>query len=219
MTSGESNIYSLKWQIPFAEAETRHVRRGETIAYQGDRLQFVYLIREGKVRFSALTAEGNEKAMYFLHEGGIFGETAAFTGRRYNLSAKADTEVTISWISAKDFMNYLEADRSNLQDWISMQAEIMEFLTEQILDSTYQQREQVICKYLYRLGENYGVKIKEGILVDTKVTHQLFADLIGCSRVTVSKIFAKLMQKNVISRQKGMFVIRDVETLEQFINE
>jgi CRP/FNR family cyclic AMP-dependent transcriptional regulator len=57
-----------------------------------------------------------------------------------------------------------------------------------------------------------------GIKINTKITHQLFADLMGCSRITVSKTMGVLLKKNIIVKDNGYFYITNMDGLKKMLN-
>jgi CRP/FNR family transcriptional regulator, cyclic AMP receptor protein len=45
---------------------------------------------------------------------------------------------------------------------------------------------------LHELGEKFGVPAPDGVLIDIRLTHDDFAELIGCSRPVIGKIFNEI---------------------------
>lgn len=57
-------------------------------------------------------------------------------------------------------------------------------------------------KLLVWLGNKFGRPVSEGILIDFRLTHQNIAELIGTTRVTVTKLLKELEDEGKILRQR-----------------
>ena len=66
---------------------------GETIFQRGDPGKELYLVTEGRVRLSILTAEGRELSFAHATAGNVFGEMATLDGRQRSADATAVTRV------------------------------------------------------------------------------------------------------------------------------
>jgi CRP-like cAMP-binding protein len=131
----------------------------------------------------------------------MFGDVWSVSNKPYFLTATTVTGCTLKYMDPASFVKVLQSDYNIIQEWISNQSEIIEFLMEQLTDISFLDKESMLCKYLYRLSFNYGVQANIGVKINSKITHQLLADLIGCSRVTVSKIMSNMLKRNIISKQ------------------
>jgi nicotinamidase-related amidase len=58
-----------------------------------------------------------------------------------------------------------------------------------------------------------------GVLIDLPFTHQDMADLIKSSRVSVSKIFREFTDMGIIKKEKGRYIICDLQQLENIVNK
>lgn len=211
--AGRSSIYSNTWEKFFENAAQRTYDKKSIIVNEGDPIDRVYYVKSGRVIFSIITPDGGEKIMYALNKGGIFGDVWAQSGRPYFVTATTFTKTTLAWLSPENFLSLVMSKPDAMQEWLSYISEIVEYLVEHISDITYLNREVLLRKYLYRLSFNYGVSTLDGIKLNTKITHQFLADLIGCSRVTISKIMLKLTGEKLIARKGGFFYILDLERL------
>ena len=211
--SSNSSVYSGTWEQIFADGIPRTYEKNSVIISEGELIERVYIVKSGRVVFSIVTSDGNEKIMYALNQGGIFGDVWAYSVRPYFLTATAFTQTTLASLPPDTFLNRVIAIPGAMQEWLSYISEIIEYLVEHITDITYLNREVLLRKYLYRMSFNYGVDTPEGIKLNTRVTHQFLADLIGCSRVTISKIMLKLSDEKVLMRKGGYFYILDLDKL------
>ena len=66
---------------------------GEVIFQRGDPGKELYLVTEGRVRLSILTAEGRELSFAHATAGNVFGEMATLDARKRSADATAVTRV------------------------------------------------------------------------------------------------------------------------------
>lgn len=62
-------------------------------------------------------------------------------------------------------------------------------------------------KLLIWLGNKFGRSVPQGILIDLRLTHQNLAELIGTTRVTVTKLLKELEEEEKILRQQRHYII------------
>ena len=62
-------------------------------------------------------------------------------------------------------------------------------------------------KLLIWLGNKFGRSVSQGILIDLRLTHQNIAELIGTTRVTVTKLLKELEEEGKIIRQQRHYII------------
>lgn len=62
-------------------------------------------------------------------------------------------------------------------------------------------------KLLVWLGNKFGCEVPQGILIDLRLTHQNIAELIGTTRVTVTKVLKELEVEGKIIRQQRHYII------------
>jgi CRP-like cAMP-binding protein len=67
--------------------------------------------------------------------------------------------------------------------------------------------EIALLRFLNWLAERYGKDSESGQLIDLHLTHQEIAEMIGSTRVTVTRLFKEFEQQGVIDRLKGKRII------------
>ncbi len=77
------------------DAQQRHYREGETIFVQGEPARLVFIVLEGFVKLSRLTASGNEAVVAILGPHRSFAEAMVLRQTPYPVSAEASSEATL----------------------------------------------------------------------------------------------------------------------------
>ncbi|WP_058300720.1 Crp/Fnr family transcriptional regulator [Gorillibacterium timonense] len=205
------------WSDHFADCPVVTMSKNRLIAEEGTVINQIYYIESGRVKFSITTPDGNEKIMYIVNKGELIGDLWSASKRPYFMSATTLTKCSFRVMEQKAFLDVLFSNRELAESWMGNLSEIVEFLVDHVTELVFLDKEQIIIKYIYRLSFNYGVETDRGIKINTKVTHQLFADLMGCSRITVSKIMSHLIKMNIISREDGYIYITDMDELKKML--
>jgi CRP/FNR family transcriptional regulator, cyclic AMP receptor protein len=211
-------IHHELWDEHFAKCPSVSYNKNMIIAEEGTVINHIYYIESGRVKFSITTPEGNEKIMYMLNKGELIGDVWSASNRPYFMTATTVTKCTFRTMDPKVFIQVLLTSPDLIQKWLWNISEIMEYFVDHVSELVFLDKEQIICKYIYRLSFNYGVETDMGIKINTKITHQLFADLMGCSRITVSKTMGVLLKKNIIVKDNGYFYITNMDGLKKMLN-
>ena len=71
------------------------------------------------------------------------------------------------------------------------------------------QAESSLIRMFAWLAERFGQAVEQGQLIDLRLTHQDIADLIGLTRVTVTRLLKDLEKQGIIQRVQRQFIVLD----------
>lgn len=66
---------------------------------------------------------------------------------------------------------------------------------------SYKKVETMLLKLLAWLSQRFGSEVEKGRLIDMRLTHEDLADMIGSTRVTVTRILGQFEQEGLIDRR------------------
>jgi CRP-like cAMP-binding protein len=107
-------------------------------------------------------------------------------------------------------LTYVEAACIPKHQWSILARSIFRYIqqTEELFCILRCERMQErLLKVLTFLGNKFGHQVDRGQLIDLRLTHQELADLIGATRVTVTKILNQLEQDGLISRPRRHLIV------------
>ena len=172
-------------------------RRGEWIFLLGDPADTIYLLREGRMKITALGEDGHEVLHEIVGPGEIFGDTSPILGIPRTTSAQALEASLLCEIPRKDF-----------EALLNMYPELSFRLLKSVglrLKQAEAQLVNVICNDIsHRVREVLiDLMVKEsGALpnqpVRIKITQQDLANSIGASRQKTSQALKELENSNVV---------------------
>ena len=191
----------------------RDVRKGEVIYLQGSSDRDFYILKNGAVKITKLTAQGNEIILDIFSGGTVFGEMAAVEPRERDESAIV-VEDGLVCIMKKEDLDRLFQEVPGLAVRMNKMIGLKRWKIEnKLVDLLYRTVEQRLAKTFLNLLEDFGVPHGEGYLLKIKLTHKDLADLIASTRETVTATLNKMRHDGLIDFEGKHIVIRSQEKL------
>ena len=154
---------------------------------------FYWLLQQGIVKTCTWTEEGHPITLGYWGEKDIVGQPLSLV---YPCQVKCLTQVQALSIPVK------QADRVN--DFIHHHVRQTEELLYIIRSDKMYER---LFKMLNWLGQKFGKEIEIGQLIDIHITHQDLAEIIGATRVTVTKLINQLEREGFLSRPERNTIV------------
>ncbi|WP_183108762.1 Crp/Fnr family transcriptional regulator [Thermohalobacter berrensis] len=176
----------------------------------------VGIVTKGKIKQSLYSSKGTEKTLYILLPGEIFGEMTYFCGGQSNMITRAMEDSTISIVRRER----LDEELSRLPDiyryFIHSITRKFRIVMCQMADMLFHSSIGKIADILIRLSSQEARKIEGKIIINMPLTHQDLANLIGCSRVTVTRGLNQLKNEGIIDIEKKMIIINNMDKLKKY---
>lgn len=168
-----------------------------TFFYAGDQLpkaaNYLWLIIHGVVKTYTVSESGISITLGFWGQQDVVG-TSLSTVNPYFLKCISD----------------VRAIAIPRDQWENLSRNLLHH-GQQTQKLMYIVRTPMIAKRLWLLlkwlAEKFGREIKEGKLIDFKLTHQELADVLGATRITVTKILNQFEREGLILRPKNQCII------------
>lgn len=183
----------------------RQFKKGEIIYHQGDLAQNFCYLKKGKVKVFMTSVDGMEKTLNTASSGEIFGEGAFFDKKPRVSSAIALSEAQVIMIDEPMLTELFSQNPKLAFTLLEILANRIRLLSFQLDSMTFLQADARIARILLE-NESDGV---------ISLTHEEIADVVGVSRVTVSKILGKLTKKGILSTEYRKIIIKDSKYLEE----
>ena len=173
------------------------------------------IVTEGRLKICIYTKSGLEKILFFLNPGEIYGEESLFYPH-IDITLVPLEATTISFIDNEVLQNYLIShpmDYRYLFQSILRKYQISLF---QMGDLLKRSPKAQICSALSRLmaqrsTTNSSIDFYE---LDVYLTHEVLGNIIGCSRVTVTRVLNELKAEGIIDTSNRRIKILDIEALK-----
>ena len=192
---GVFNLNSEKYLIDFLEKENTPIikkKKHMYLAYRGLEQAYTYVLIDGVVKTSIIMKDGREFNLEYVTPVDIVSlvrdEVSNYTSAPFNVRIESD-EATFYRIPRIKFWEYVRDDK-HLQDYIReyYRNKLSETI-ESLQYMTMNGKKGAVCSFLYKLMNQFGVEVEDGILIDFNVTNEDIAGFCGIStRNSVNRI-------------------------------
>ena len=171
----------------------RRFPRHKTIVEEGLPGDYMYVIREGRVKVTKLSGDGREKILELLGPGDFFGEMSLLDNAVRSASVKSLTETRILALSRSDFLKELRRNPDLAMAVIQELTHRVRQMDEQASSLSFQRVKERTKGLLQRLAKEPAGP--DGRCATPALTHQQIADMVGTSRETVTRVVKRLKQQ------------------------
>lgn len=185
---------------------------------------FVAIVVEGNIKQTLYSCRGTEKTLYFLQPGEIFGEMDYFGGGKGNIISKSVENSAISVVKQEQLNRVLQDKPEAYRYFLHSITRKFRIVMLQMSDMCFNTSIEKIADVLLRLSCQGGNLISKEVEADGRenlvisMSHQELGDLIGCSRITVTKGLNELKNKKIVGLQNRKIIINDIKKLEEMLN-
>ena len=190
-------------------------KKGEFIYFIDEPSDYMYIIKEGRVKIGAYSEDGKEIVKVILAPGQIFGELALAGEDRHNDFAQAlDENTSICPMTIEAMKMRMAEDQELSLSILKLVGNRMRKLERRIEALVFKDARTRIIDFIRELAEERGQKVGFETMVKNHLKHQDIAALTGTSRQTVTTILNDLKEKNLINFDRRKILIRDMEKLK-----
>jgi CRP/FNR family transcriptional regulator, cyclic AMP receptor protein len=197
----------------------REWKKQSHVFLQGDPLENVYFIYDGKIKVYKSDIHGKEQIVAIMKKGEMFPHVGFFRKGDYPAYAEVIEPSTLIAVPISKFeevlIGYPELSIKVFKVLGEKIVDLQNRLEEQILNNTYEQ----IIKLLIRLAQKHGKELEDGtIQLKSEFTNRDLANMIGTTRETISRTLTKMKKEDLIEVDERGDMIVDIEILMEEIN-
>jgi len=197
--------------------KTVHVKKGTVIFSEGDPVEGIYFMYDGKVKVHKKWGPDKELILRIAGKGSLFGHRGLGKVNVYPISATALEPVTYCFIGLEFFMATLKVN----QDFAF---QLMMFFATELQESERNMRNLAHMSVKGRLAEallmlhgKFGVNNAGNI--DIALSRQDLASLAGTTYETVFRILSELTQDEILTVSNKDIAITNYERLLRLTDE
>jgi CRP/FNR family transcriptional regulator len=184
----------------------KQFEKNETILYEEDTNEFMYIILLGKVKVIRTTEDGKEIILTIHQSGSFFGEMSLIDGKTSPASVVATEDSLISIISKTDFFSIIFSQDKITKNLLEILCERLRKSWDTIQLLNFNNAAQRAKMLFLMLSDDYGEKTPEGIILNIKLTHQDISDMTGLTRETVTRVIDKFQKNKEITILKDKYI-------------
>lgn len=182
----------------------------------------IYILKNGVVKVSVLMLDGREFNITYLKGFDVISmfKDAVNKSDFSSLLIRVESdEASFYRIPKELFMGFVK-ENTKLQEYVNSyyRKKLSETISRQEL-MTMNGKNGAVCAFLYYLVTMFGKEVRDGILIDLKITNDDFAGFCGIStRNSVNRILRGLREEHVIRTLYNKILVLDVEYLKQYVD-
>lgn len=193
------------------------VKKRQPLYLPGDPSSSVYLLKRGRVKIANTAPNGKEVTFEILEAGDVFGELDVLQDAPRSTSAETLDDALICVIPRKDFDQYLAMHPSVTIKLTKLIGLRLKKIQSRVEDLVFRDVPSRLAHLLSDLGKTEGVADKQGVRLKVKLTHQEMANLIGCSRETVSTTMGQFRDDGLIQMDGRTITILSEKGLSRLL--
>ena len=193
----------------------RVYEKGQMILLEESMGETFFIITQGAVKVTRLSADGREVILAILGESDFFGEMSLLDGGGRSANIVANEEAKVLTLSRNDFLDCLESYPKIAIALLEELATRLRKSDQQIESLSLSDSEHRIGITLIRLAAELGT-IKQGhVTVKNLPYQQDIANMAGTSRETVSRTLKLLEDKKLVRRENRNLTIYNYDAFRQ----
>lgn len=175
-------------------AVEKKYKRGQTIFFEGDLGIGFFMVGEGKVKIFKVSPAGKEHILHIFGAGEPFGEVPVFHGQPFPANAEALANTTTLFFPRDRFVLLVEQNPSIALNMLAVLSFRLRRFAAQIENLSLKEVPARLAGYLIYLSEEQN-NDKE---VELDISKGQLASLLGTIPETLSRMFAKMSEENLI---------------------
>ena len=202
------------------EKTTIHFNKGEAIFREGDPVNGIYFIYQGKVKVFKRGVKEKNHIVRLAGSGKILGHRGFGNIKTYPIGASALEPSTICFIPKDLFIEILNNNPGLSLALMNFYAEELRRVENKLVSLSQMTAKQKIAETLLTIAEIHGTKKENGIeYLKVELTRQEYADITGTSIEEVIRTLSLLNKEGIITLEGRMIGLAERKKLVQIILE
>ena len=175
-------------------AVVKEMMKGNIIFSEGDEGNGFYIVVKGRVKVFKVSPEGKEHILHIVGPGETFGQVAVYAGRSFPASSSAITNIHLLFIPRTAFVELIAHNPSLAMSMLAVLSLRLREFTVQIENLSLKEVPGRLASYLIYLADEQ----KTGDHISLPISKGQLASLLGTIPETLSRIFTKISNQNLI---------------------
>lgn len=189
-------------------------RKREVIYFPEESSNTIYMLKQGKIKISRISPDGQTVTLALIGPGEIFGESAILGQSTHENIAEVVEDATVCAMDKDTFQGLLEKS-----DALSRRVHVhigdrMRKVESKIEDLVFKDARQRVVGFLSQYIRSFGKELVDIWEVRPFLTHQDIAELTATSRQTVNAILNELKTEDKIDFSRQFLRVSNLAELD-----
>lgn len=185
----------------------REYNKGKILFFKGDKANSFFIVLKGEIKVIRTSDTGREKILKKMKKGDFFGEMGIIEEKERSATAVVNKNSTLVIIDKESFLYLLKKYPEIALNMITDLSRRLRKADRDIENLAFFNVEMQLRNFL----KERGIKLKgnDKYIIDENFTHQELANYLGTSRETVTRVFKKLEEKEIVSYKDNKIILND----------
>ena len=192
----------------------RIVRRGEYLFWEGDPAEWLYVIREGKIKLVKSSSNGKEMVLEMVPPGQVCGTAVIYSPTQLS-SAVAESATTAFGLRRSELERFIYGTPQVAKAVIEYLGNRLKSAHDTITSLVTSKVETRIASVLVKLAEHHGSQTPKGIRINIPLTRKDVADAVGATVETTIRTLSRFQKQKILTTESKHILILDVPRLKK----
>lgn len=211
-----SGLSDAEYDVIDRDSRTLTLRKRQLLPFGGTAQQAVYFVKKGSIKLVRTTPDGHSFIIDILGPFTLFGELeGVLTGDDGEVTAEALEDTLLCMMRRDNFdrlMTLVPALGTRITKLSGLR---LRRLRNRLVDMLYASVEERLAKTFLNLATEFGIAAQDGVLINLRLTHNDFAELIASTRETVSTALNSLIRRGVIDFRDHRLLLKEPELVRR----
>jgi len=175
-------------------ALNKYFNKDESIFFDGEKASGFFIVVEGRIKIYKVSSEGKEQILHIFGSGEPIGEVPVFSGQQFPVNAQAIEKSHLLFFPRTSFVDLISRNPSLSLNMLAVLSMRLRQFTVQIENLSLKEVPERLASYLIYLS----VEQENEDFVTLNISKGQLASLLGTIPETLSRIFAKMADQNLI---------------------
>lgn len=209
IVAAKDGLNELK--LALEDRKTRHFKKNQTVYYEGDRINGIWIVLDGKVKTTKMAEDGRELMTGMFESDTFIGINTLFSGDAYNETAIAVEDSHLSSFPKDQFERFISLYPDVAEKFIGILSNQIRQQEEQLLQLAYQSVRKRIAEAILRLQKQENSNMVTISRID-------LAAMSGTAPETVSRTLTDFKEEGFIEKKGSIITILEQQKLERLKN-
>lgn len=187
----------------------RQVPRDQTVFEQGTPALRFYLLLEGRLKVTQVTADGRQVMVRVVHPGDLFGFARALSRSDYPGTARAAVDSRIIGWPMSDWDAIVETNPQLAVNAMQTIGQRLDEAHTRLREMSTEEVERRVAHTVLRLTLQAGRRERDGVRIDFPISRQDIAEMTGTTLHTVSRIVSSWESQGLVRSGRQRLTVTD----------
>ncbi|WP_343315249.1 Crp/Fnr family transcriptional regulator [Brucella sp. BE17] len=192
----------------------RPIPQGCSVFQQGEEARLFYILLQGRLKVTQVTADGQQIIVRVVNPGDLFGFAVALGRKDYPGTPLALVDSSVLAWPMEMMTGFMARHPTLAVKTMQMIGSRLEAAHSRIREISTQEVEQRVAHAIIRLATESGIREDNGIRIGFPVSRQDIAELTGTTLHTVSRIISQWQGKGWVEGGRKSLIVRDMRRLK-----